>query len=347
LLGKTKNFRDLEEQNLALNDQLQMAQSEISTLHNQLGSLRSEKHEAETQWSSSTHQQEEKCLALQAEAENLKITITDLEAKLEVSLKSESEWRAEAENSKADLFQATAKLEKYKGKESKWEKSEAEMEKMKKRMLLQSELINSYKQTLENRPAKTNQHQIRLITEAAEAEVAAMKAQLAARTSELCLATATIADLELSTEELNKNMELQVSFLEQTQQEYKINLKAMDDRYSGMRSINSHFEISILELQDRLETLKMSRRGRKVLSPSSDSLDLRGDLSLMQTSSTSSVHGSIGSDPGEHIRRALEAPNPLHINREIEKQVSSPEVGSAQSANPDLVARSPSSSNGQ
>jgi FtsZ-binding cell division protein ZapB len=50
ILGKTKNVRELEEQNLALSDQLTMAQAEISTLHSQLAAVRTQKHQAEQEW---------------------------------------------------------------------------------------------------------------------------------------------------------------------------------------------------------------------------------------------------------------------------------------------------------
>merc|ERR1712200_66377 len=180
---------------------------------------------------------------------------------------------------------------------------------------------------------------------AAKSEVAGMRAQLANKTTELGLANANVADLEVTVETLNKNLSTQILYLEQMQQEYKTNLQVMEERYAGMRKINSHLEISLMEMQERFEGLKMSRRGRKVASPSSDSLDLR-EANLLHTSNTSSIHGSIGSDPGEHTRRALEAPNPSNITREIEKQVSSPEIGSAQSANPHMETRSPASSNG-
>ena len=46
LLGFTKNVRELEEQNLALVDQLHMAQQEIVTLHSQLTNVRHGKHQA-------------------------------------------------------------------------------------------------------------------------------------------------------------------------------------------------------------------------------------------------------------------------------------------------------------
>ena len=48
-MGYTKNNRELEEQNLALVDQLHMVQQEISTLHIQLAKVRSGKHQAERQ----------------------------------------------------------------------------------------------------------------------------------------------------------------------------------------------------------------------------------------------------------------------------------------------------------
>ena len=68
--------------------------------------LRSEKHAAETHWSTAVKQQEEKYLKLQTEQENLKLLLGDLQSSLKECQQKEAVLRAEAENSKADLFQA-------------------------------------------------------------------------------------------------------------------------------------------------------------------------------------------------------------------------------------------------
>jgi len=345
LLGKTKSFRDLEEENVALNDQLQMAQSEINTLHVQLSSLRSEKHKAETHWSAAVKQQEEKYLTLQREQENLKLVQEDTQSSLKELQEKELSLRTDAENSKADLFQAKAKLENYKGKETKWERSEVELDKLKKQILLQAELIRAYRDKLDEIPAKPSQRQVAMITEAAEHEVAAARTDLASKSSELTVAQGTIADLETKVGVLEKSVEEQKVYLVHTQEEGVANLRAANDNQTALRSINSHLEMTVLELQERLERqLNLTRRVKKAGSISSDSLDVGaggGGSGLQYVQSTgSSIQGSVGSDPGEHIRRAIEDTNPFHIERQIgqhQQLTQSPEIGSAHSANQDLI----------
>lgn len=80
--GKTKNVRELEEQNLAISDQLTMAQAEISTLHNQLAVVRTQKHQAEQEWAASAREQEQRILALQQDNEELKLAMRRMQVSL-------------------------------------------------------------------------------------------------------------------------------------------------------------------------------------------------------------------------------------------------------------------------
>ena len=75
-----------------------------------------------------------------------------------------------------------------------------------------------------------------------------------------------------------------------------------------MRSINSHLETTILELQDRMNrVVHHQRAGKRVgASPSNDSMD------LMVMSSNSR-----GNDTGDQIRRALDSPSSV-LGREIQ-----------------------------
>ena len=87
-------------------------------------------------------------------------------------------------------------------------------------------------------------------------------------------------------------------------------LEAVECRNKALRSINSQLEFSMIELQERTERLQKTRAGgkRAGASPSSDSLDIM----VM-----SNISNSLGSDTGEHIRRAMDSP-PVNLGREIQ-----------------------------
>jgi hypothetical protein len=64
----------------------------------------------------------------------------------------------------------------------------------KKQVILQAELIQKYREKVDRRPLAVNSEQARLIREATQHEVAALKAELMSKTTELIAATATLAE---------------------------------------------------------------------------------------------------------------------------------------------------------
>ena len=67
----------------------------------------------------------------------------------------------------------------------------------------------------------------------------------------------------------------------------------------------------VLFVQERNERMLKMRGKRTGASPSTDSLDM-----MTMSNMSSSLVGSLGSDTGEHIRRAMDSP-PVNIGREI------------------------------
>ncbi len=60
--------------------------------------------------------------------------------------------------------------------------------------MLQAELVQRYREKVERRPLAANTEQVRLIREATHHEVAALRAELMAKTTELIAASATIVE---------------------------------------------------------------------------------------------------------------------------------------------------------
>merc|ERR1719347_2399471 len=83
LLGFTKNVRELEEQNLALVDQLHMSQQEIVTLHSQLTNVRHGKHQAETERAEAGKMQDKMIQELQTKLQELKTSNRELSENFE------------------------------------------------------------------------------------------------------------------------------------------------------------------------------------------------------------------------------------------------------------------------
>ncbi len=61
-------------------------------------------------------------------------------------------------------------------------------------MVLQAELVQRYREKVERRPLAANTEQVRLIREATHHEVAALRADLMAKTTELIAASATVVE---------------------------------------------------------------------------------------------------------------------------------------------------------
>jgi hypothetical protein len=61
-------------------------------------------------------------------------------------------------------------------------------------VVLQAELVQRYREKVERRPLAANTEQVRLIREATHHEVAALRAELMAKTTELIAASATIVE---------------------------------------------------------------------------------------------------------------------------------------------------------
>ena len=77
-LGFTKNVRELEEKNSALEDKLHMAGQEIITLHTQLSKVRTGKHQAETERAEAGKLQDQMIQALQSKLQEVNTSNREL-----------------------------------------------------------------------------------------------------------------------------------------------------------------------------------------------------------------------------------------------------------------------------
>ena len=117
------------------------------------------------------------------------------------------------------------------------------MNKSKKRLILQGELIVKQKKNLEVIPRAGKKEENRLIQQAAQHEVAA----------------ARIAELEARNTALEEGGNHQKDMIQSIHEEPKERLGAVESRNNAIRSVNIHLESTIMELQERIERMLKNR----------------------------------------------------------------------------------------
>merc|ERR1712142_185990 len=311
LLGYTKNVRELEEQNLALVDQLHMVQQEISSLHLQLATVRNGKHQAETERAEAGKLQDKMIQELQAKVQELTTSNRELTEMFELKEMTALDALAACDKARSELFQAQAKLNIFRKKEENWEANEVELNNTKKKLILQGELIEMQKEKLEMIPRAGKGEEISIIQHAAAKEIASVRSDNLNKSQELTAAHAKIAELEARNAALEEGINNQKDVMQSLHEEHKEKLEVVESRQKAIRSINIHLESTIMELQERNERMLKLKGKRAGASPSTDSLD-----TMTMSNMSSSLVGSLGSDTGEHIRRAMDSP-PVNLGREI------------------------------
>ena len=236
-------------QNLALVDEQLMVKEEISALEQQLAHVRSGKHQAEMERAESGKIQEKMIQDLQAKVEDLKISNRELTEKFESKEMAALEASAECDKAKSELFQANAKLDVFQKKEVNWKACQNELEALQFRYVLQGELVKKQKEYMDTLPSKAKHEELNLVREAANEEVASAKANLLLRSQEVTAAKAKIAEYEKKISDLHEGVKDQQKIIETIHLEHKEQLEAVESRHKALRSLNSHLESTVMELQ--------------------------------------------------------------------------------------------------
>ena len=150
------------------------------------------------------------------------------------------------------------------------------------------------KDLLENLPRAARQEERRIFNESATREIEALKLNLLHKSQEFAAAKARSAELENKVSHLTEGVNDQQKMIQSVHEEYQEKMGVMESKHKALRSINSHLEGVVLELQREVTRDGIKRSGA---SPSSD------------------ISNSLGSDTGD-IRRAMDSP-PVNLGREI------------------------------
>ena len=142
---------------MALVDKLHLARQEISTLHTQLATVRTGKHQAETERVEAGKLQDSMIQKLQSKLEELRTANRELTETNEYKEMQLLETNANCDKvryllfylenkvyhiffSRSELFQAQAKIAVFQKKEESWQTCQADLDKMKIKCMLQGEL---------------------------------------------------------------------------------------------------------------------------------------------------------------------------------------------------------------
>ena len=327
LLGVSKGVREMEEKQLSLEDQLRVVRSEVTSLHAQLATVRQSKHQCEQERAEGSRVQEAAIHTLQARVQELELTNRQVEERVQEKERVTREALAECDQARGQLFQAKARLESCAAREVAWGEARKEAESLRKQLVVQGELVERFRERLEQLPVAGREQEIKMIQEAARHEVEKAKADLIRKSQDLTCSLAQVEQLEGRVSGLESALTSQVELVGTVQGEATERMAVAQERYTAMRSVNIQLEGNVMELQDRLERLARSKRGGRQArtSQSTECLEL-------SVGPGSSLVGSQGSEGGEYLggRPGAGSP-PVLLGREVSLHGSAP-VGSAVSA---------------
>ena len=107
---------------------------------------------------------------------------------------------------------------------------------------------------------------------ASSREIEGLKASILCKSQELTLVKSKVLELENKVTELTEGVKSQQEMIDNIHVEHKERLEAVESRHRAVRSINSHLEITIMELQ---ASRARAGAGRRVAtSQSEDSIDV-------------------------------------------------------------------------
>jgi chromosome segregation ATPase len=233
LLGVSKGVRELEEQKRSLEDRLVVARGEVATLQGQLAVVRQGKHQTEEERAEYGRQQEAAIQRLQRRADQVEQERAAAEGRA-----TEQEERARraaglCDAARGELFQARARLEVLGTREAAWGEAAREAEELRKQVALQGELVERYRERLEQLPVAGRAEEMRIIQDAAKHEVAAARAELVSRLQELTASQARALELEGRAAALEQAVRGQQELVVTVQDEMGERVRVVEDRWAG------------------------------------------------------------------------------------------------------------------
>ncbi|XP_019640975.1 PREDICTED: hamartin-like [Branchiostoma belcheri] len=266
LLGKTFKARAMEEQNVAMQDQLQLQEKEIVSQKGELRQLwverkdlleRLERKDAELQLNTRQYQQEQD--RLQAQVEDLRQSMAAKEEHMD-------RLKKDLKTSSARLFTMESELCDMADKVAHTEDLRQQVEALNRQLLLMGELQQKYDDRLDLMKFTNNKEaNCSAQLAAAKAELAGLKETLHAERTEREMAKKRISELEESLGNREVVGLEQKRMLESVKSLSRGQLQAMEQKYNSLKRICQQMENQILKLYSKLEG-KGHHRNREKLS---------------------------------------------------------------------------------
>ena len=102
---------------------------------------------------------------------------------------------------------------------------------------------------LENIPRAAKDEEMKMIQHASVKEIESLKSSLTSKSQEITALKAKTNDLDSKVTDLTEGLKSQQDMIQGIHDEYKEKLESMETRHKSLRSINSHLETTVLELQ--------------------------------------------------------------------------------------------------
>ena len=146
-------------------------------------------------------------------------------------------------------------------KEEAWQLCQGEYEKLKVKFVLQGELVIRQKDHLDTIPRAAREEEIKMLQLASSKEIESLKATVITKSQELTAVRARTQELETKVADLTEGVAAQQKMIENLHAEYTEKLGAVECRARAVRSINSHLETTIMELQVGIQRRQVCRGG--------------------------------------------------------------------------------------
>lgn len=268
LLGKAKQVKALEEQNLAIKDQMQLLENEIATRSEIALKLRQEKQRMQEEKDAELRQlREENRAAIEAKTQ-LDKALQSVKTELREVQFQEDFLRKELEKTQSEMFNIHHELQFMQEQVSLNLKLKNEVEKLNRQLLLMTELNQKFQE--KNSLHNDQQYEVELssLQESYIREISSLRAAVNWKEANMDSLRGRITDLENLAVKKEKSISEQKRILKTTKEAYELQIKAVEDKHNARRLICQHFESDILRLYHKLEKIRAETRSSQRLKES-------------------------------------------------------------------------------
>ncbi|XP_076314237.1 tuberous sclerosis 1 protein hamartin [Tachypleus tridentatus] len=254
LLGKAKRTRALEEQNVAMKDQLHLIEKESQELFHQLNNMQQKVVSMENDKNQEAQKLQDNLKSALEENERLNFSNRELQQLL-VSHKQENDFlKKELQKTQAELFEARVELSSLQQEAAGCEVLRKEVDHLRKELTLYGEVhLRLRKQVEASRPKPQLEQELELMQQAAAAELKNFKEIFNTRSAHLEFYKSALHDLEKVSATKDTVINEQKSLMETLKQTHADQIKALEKRIYSLHNICQQLESHIMELYEQID----------------------------------------------------------------------------------------------